>query len=110
MQTPIMQQRLAAYRQWKIRVSRAVLELESWLETEGQATADVRERVRHTLLSLDKDRLTIAFVAELSRGKTELINAIFFADYGRRLLPSAAGAPASHRDAGAGHSASQAQG
>ncbi|MEJ2387359.1 MAG: dynamin family protein [Chromatiaceae bacterium] len=91
MQTPIMQQRLAAYRQWKIRVSRAVLELESWLETEGQATADVRERVRHTLLSLDKDRLTIAFVAELSRGKTELINAIFFADYGRRLLPSAAG-------------------
>ena len=91
MQTPIMQQRLAAYRQWKIRVSRAVLELESWLETEGQATAEVRERVRHTLLSLDKDRLTIAFVAELSRGKTELINAIFFADYGRRLLPSSAG-------------------
>jgi len=91
MQTPIMQQRLAAYRQWKIRVSRAVLELESWLETEGQATAEVRERVRHTLLSLDKDRLTIAFVAEFSRGKTELINAIFFADYGRRLLPSSAG-------------------
>jgi len=91
MQTPIMQQRLAAYRQWKIRVSRAVLEFESWLETEGQATAEVRERVRHTLLSLDKDRLTIAFVAEFSRGKTELINAIFFADYGRRLLPSSAG-------------------
>jgi hypothetical protein len=91
MQTPIMQQRLAAYRQWKIRVSRAVLEFESWLETEGQATAEVRERVRHTLLALDKDRLTIAFVAEFSRGKTELINAIFFADYGRRLLPSSAG-------------------
>jgi hypothetical protein len=30
-------------------------------------------------------------VAEFSRGKSELINAIFFADYGRRILPSAAG-------------------
>ncbi|MGA7979499.1 MAG: dynamin family protein [Chromatiaceae bacterium] len=86
-----MQQRLAAYRQWKTRVSRAVLELEGWLETEGQTTPDIRERVRNTLLALDKDRLTIAFVAEFSRGKTELINAVFFADYGRRLLPSTAG-------------------
>ncbi len=91
MQTPIIQQRLAAYRQWKTRVSRAVLELEGWLEEEGQLTAETRERIRHTLDALDKDRLTIAFVAEFSRGKTELINAVFFADYGRRLLPSAAG-------------------
>jgi len=30
-------------------------------------------------------------VAEFSRGKSELINAIFFADYGRRILPSSAG-------------------
>ena len=33
----------------------------------------------------------VAFVAEFSRGKSELINAIFFADFGERLLPSAAG-------------------
>ncbi len=91
MQTSIFRQRLAAYRQWKTRVSRAVLELESWLEAEEQATSESRERIRHTLGALEKDRLTIAFVAEFSRGKTELINAIFFADYGRRLLPSAAG-------------------
>jgi hypothetical protein len=91
MQTPILQQRLSAYRQWKTRVARAVLELQNWLEAEGQATPDSRERIRHTLTALDKDRLTVAFVAEFSRGKTELINAIFFADYRRRLLPSAAG-------------------
>ncbi len=30
-------------------------------------------------------------MAEFSRGKTELINAIFFSDFGRRLLPSTAG-------------------
>ena len=42
-------------------------------------------------ISLHSDRLTVAFVAEFSRGKTELINAIFFSDFKRRLLPSAAG-------------------
>jgi len=35
--------------------------------------------------------LTVALVGEYSRGKTELINAIFFADYKRRLLPSTPG-------------------
>ncbi len=91
MQTPIFQQRLAAYRQWKTRVSRAVLELENWLESEGQAGPEARRRIHHTLDVLEKDRLTIAFVAEFSRGKTELINAIFFADNRRHLLPSSAG-------------------
>lgn len=85
------QQRLSAYRRWKTRVARAVLELEGWLELEGQTSPEVRERIRSTLAALDRDRLTIAFVAELGRGKTELINAIFFADSGRRMLPSADG-------------------
>jgi hypothetical protein len=34
---------------------------------------------------------TLAFVAEFSRGKTELINSLCFADTGLRLLPSAPG-------------------
>jgi hypothetical protein len=33
----------------------------------------------------------VAFVAEFSRGKSELINAIFFADTGRRILPATPG-------------------
>jgi len=41
--------------------------------------------------ALRSDKLTIALVAEFSRGKTELINAIFFADHRQRLLPSEAG-------------------
>ena len=40
---------------------------------------------------MSDDKLTIAFVAEFSRGKSELINSIFFADYGQRILPSSAG-------------------
>ena len=35
--------------------------------------------------------LLYAFVAEFSRGKSELINAIFFAGYGRRIMPATAG-------------------
>ena len=40
---------------------------------------------------LAADKLVLAFVAEVSRGKSELINAIFFADTGRRVLPATPG-------------------
>jgi hypothetical protein len=50
----------------------------------GAELAALRER-------LQTHRLVLAFVAEFSRGKSELINAIFFADAGRRVLPAAPG-------------------
>ena len=37
------------------------------------------------------DKVMVAFVAEFSRGKSELINAIFFAGYKRRIMPASAG-------------------
>ncbi len=40
---------------------------------------------------LSSDKLVVAFVAEFSRGKSELINAIFFADAGQRVLPATPG-------------------
>lgn len=53
---------------------------------DGDATqlAALRER-------LSSEKLTLAFVAEFSRGKSELINAIFFSDAGRRVLPATPG-------------------
>ena len=48
-------------------------------------------RLARCVSRLLDDRLSVAFVAEFSRGKSELINAIFFADYGQRILPSGAG-------------------
>ncbi|HET9820859.1 MAG TPA: dynamin family protein [Burkholderiaceae bacterium] len=53
-------------------------------ETSEHQLAALRER-------LATDRLCLAFVAEFSRGKSELINAIFFADTGRRILPATPG-------------------
>ncbi|HRP95402.1 MAG TPA: dynamin family protein, partial [Rhodocyclaceae bacterium] len=55
----------------------------------GDAQADLR--LHYVLERLREDKLTVAFVAEFSRGKSELINAIFFADFGDRVLPSSAG-------------------
>ncbi|MES2831227.1 MAG: dynamin family protein [Pseudomonadota bacterium] len=62
----------------------------------GMDAAGVGDRASHDCLAqlrarLADDKLTIAFVAEFSRGKSELINAIFFADYGQRIVPSSAG-------------------
>lgn len=80
-----------AYSQWKNQLANTIEEYRSWLKTKKQCTSNIDARIDNTLTLLEKDRLTVAVVAEVSRGKTELINAIFFADYGRRLLPSAAG-------------------
>ena len=55
------------------------------LDGEGATTV---QTMRQRLAS---DRLVLAFVAEFSRGKSELINAMFFADTGRRILPATPG-------------------
>jgi hypothetical protein len=47
--------------------------------------------ILNVLNGLQQDRITLAFVAEFSRGKSELINALFFAETGLRLLPSSPG-------------------
>ena len=76
---------------WRADVDRAVTVLARFLvdhelidEPQTAALAALRER-------LASDRLVLAFVAEFSRGKSELINAIFFAGAGRRVLPATPG-------------------
>jgi hypothetical protein len=91
MVTTTFKQNFSAYAQWKARLSHTVEEYRDWLEKQGLLTPEAQQKTGRALKTLQSDRLTIAFVAEFSRGKTELINAIFFADYGRRLLPSSAG-------------------
>jgi len=53
--------------------------------------AAVQERLQRLEDQVRTDKVMVAFVAEFSRGKSELINAIFFADYGRRIMPASAG-------------------
>ena len=83
--------RMRAYDTWKADVLRTLEEFQHWLDTRELNESENDLRIYETVEALRKDRLTLAFVAEFSRGKTELINAIFFANYGQRLLPSEAG-------------------
>ena len=84
-------EQMRAYDRWKVDIAHAVNEYKQWLEDHRMGTPEVELRLHETLEGLKSDQLVIAFVAEFSRGKTELINAIFFSDYQRRLLPSEAG-------------------
>jgi hypothetical protein len=65
--------------------------LREWLNNNELNDGQSEVRLDNLLERLRGDKLTIAFVAEFSRGKSELINAIFFAEYGQRILPSSAG-------------------
>ncbi len=82
---------LEVYARWKALMIRNIKSYQEWLVKQGMNEAEDDLRIFEVIDSLSSDQLTVAFVAEFSRGKTELINAIFFADYQRRLLPSAAG-------------------
>ncbi|MEP7205378.1 MAG: dynamin family protein [Casimicrobiaceae bacterium] len=84
-------QRFEAYSDWRRRLSAQVEALHAWLTEEELANADTDLKVQQLVDRLREDQLVVAFVAEFSRGKSELINAIFFADFGQRLLPSSAG-------------------
>ena len=79
------------YGAWRDTLAVSVAQLRRWLEDAHLLEADAARRLDLALERLNGDRLVVAFIAEFSRGKSELINAIFFADYGRRILPSSAG-------------------
>ncbi|HEX4597431.1 MAG TPA: dynamin family protein [Burkholderiaceae bacterium] len=79
------------YGAWRDTLAASVGQLRRWLEDAHLLEPDAARRLDLALERLNGDRLVVAFIAEFSRGKSELINAIFFADYGRRILPSSAG-------------------
>ncbi|MEO7244123.1 MAG: dynamin family protein [Rubrivivax sp.] len=87
----LLTSRLDTQAAWRASLDRAVAMLERFL-----AEHDLDEPADTTRLAalrqrLQAERLTVAFVAEFSRGKSELINAIFFADTGGRVLPATPG-------------------
>jgi hypothetical protein len=82
---------LDALASWRGLLDRQAADLARFLQTHGMDD-DASERHLSALRQrLATDRLCVAFVAEFSRGKSELINAIFFADTGRRVLPATPG-------------------
>jgi hypothetical protein len=79
------------YSNWRSDVMAALDRYRHYVTEAELADAASDQRFSRAIARLADDKLSIAFVAEFSRGKSELINAIFFADYGQRILPSSAG-------------------
>ena len=84
-------QNFQEYSNWRSDVMSALDRYRREVATADLGDAASDQRFARAIARLVEDKLTIAFVAEFSRGKSELINAIFFADYGQRILPSSAG-------------------
>ncbi len=84
-------QKFQEYSGWRKGVLDALEQYRTWVGGSDMADPAIDQRIARLLERLVDDKLTIAFVAEFSRGKSELINAIFFAEYGQRILPSSAG-------------------
>jgi Dynamin family len=80
-----------SYSSWRDSVGRQIDRLQEWLAERDLLDSQTEQRLRRIRGRLAEDRLVVAFVAEFSRGKSELINALFFADRGGRVLPSSAG-------------------
>ncbi|HLL20275.1 MAG TPA: dynamin family protein, partial [Rubrivivax sp.] len=90
MPSPIAES-LDALAAWRSQLDRHVVLLGRALHEQDlldDSDAAVLAGLRDRLVS---EKLVLAFVAEFSRGKSELINAIFFADAGRRVLPATPG-------------------
>ncbi|MFK5893226.1 MAG: dynamin family protein [Pseudomonadota bacterium] len=82
---------IQAFGEWRKRLVESINSFQSWLEKTGLDDTSQSLRIYDLLQTLKQDRLTLAFVGEFSRGKTELINSIFFSHFKMRLLPSEAG-------------------
>ena len=80
-----------AYVSWKRDLIREIARYRSWLMHNRLSSEAVESRLDRALKLLRTDHITLAFVGEFSRGKTELINSLFFSGYGQRILPSRAG-------------------
>lgn len=87
----LLEQEVADYTRKRDRLATAIRAFADWLDDYQGIDLERNLRLIEISDALQQDRLTLAFVAEFSRGKTELINALFFADLGMRLLPSDAG-------------------
>ena len=88
--TPL-ESEIARYNRWREELTQSVHAYHDWLESNHQLDVQQSIRFYDLLENLNKGRLMLAFLAEFSRGKSELINALFFSSFKERLLPSDVG-------------------
>lgn len=91
MQTLEFTDKLYSYSKWRDHLVSTIKMYHDWRKRYDVDNPATSNTINHILDSLSHDRVTLAFVAEFSRGKTELINSLFFSETGIKLLPSSPG-------------------
>jgi len=89
--TPSFNEQFDQHGAWRREFALRLKLLSEWLKDHDLLDSAVEERLRRLEGQMRTDKVMVAFVAEFSRGKSELINAIFFAGYKRRIMPASAG-------------------
>ena len=89
--TPSFAISLDALSGWRTTLGRRLDEVSRYLADHEMVDAPASAQLAALRERIGNEKLVVAFVAEFSRGKSELINAIFFADTGRRMLPATPG-------------------
>jgi GTPase SAR1 family protein len=89
--TPSFNEQFDTHGTWRREFALRLKLLSEWMRDHELLDSAVEERLQRLESQMRSDKVMIAFVAEFSRGKSELINAIFFASYGRRIMPASAG-------------------
>ncbi|MBC7681641.1 MAG: dynamin family protein [Ferruginibacter sp.] len=84
-------EQLGQHSAWRRELALRLKLLSAWMKEHALMDAGVEARLRRLEDQMRSDKVMVAFVAEFSRGKSELINALFFAGYGRRIMPASAG-------------------
>ncbi|MFN0184711.1 MAG: dynamin family protein [Aquabacterium sp.] len=91
MTPPRLSRRMDARAEWRRGLQRRLDLFGRSLTEHDLLDADAAAQLAVLTQRLAGERLVLAFVAEFSRGKSELINAMFFGDAGRRVLPATPG-------------------
>ncbi len=80
--------RLANLQSWRYGVTTQIVRVADFLRAHGYSNGETEKTFDHLTKVANSARVNIVLIAEAGRGKSELINALFFSDIGRRLLPS----------------------
>ncbi len=83
--------RLNQLQSWRKAVTAEIQYVSETLRENQFIRADDVRRFAKLKQAIAAECVTLVFVAEIARGKSELINAMIFSDLGRRLLPSGLG-------------------
>jgi GTPase SAR1 family protein len=82
---------MASYDHWKTELQTQLLAFQTWFQNHRIKSGQAQSCLHHALSLLSHNQFTLVCVGEFSRGKTELINALLYSEYGQRLLPSRPG-------------------